>query len=54
MAGPCLPPALLCPDLPLQGACLTKLADGGLAPLLIAAGTGVMMLTWRKEDRICC
>ena len=40
--------ALLCLDLPLFGACLTKLADGGVVPLLIAAGVGVVMLTWRK------
>ena len=39
---------LLCLDLPLFGACLTKLADGGVVPLLIAAGVGVVMLTWRK------
>lgn len=39
---------LFCLDLPLFGACLTKLPDGGIVPLLIAAGAGVMMLTWRK------
>jgi len=39
---------LLCLDLPLFGACLTKLPDGGIVPLLIAAGVGVVMMTWRK------
>jgi KUP system potassium uptake protein len=46
--GALLLAGLLCLDLPLFGACLTKLADGGVVPLLIAAGVGVVMLTWRK------
>jgi len=39
---------LLCLDLPLFGACLTKIADGGIVPLLIAGGVGAVMLVWRK------
>lgn len=39
---------LLCLDLPLFGACLTKLADGGVVPLLIASAVAAVMLTWRK------
>jgi len=39
---------LLCLDLPLFGACLTKLFDGGFVPILIAAAVGIVMLTWRK------
>ena len=37
---------LLCLDLPLFFACLTKLFEGGLVPILIAAGAGSIMLTW--------
>lgn len=39
---------LLCLDLPLFGACLTKIADGGLVPLLLALAVAAVMLTWRK------
>ncbi len=39
---------LLCLDLPLLGACLTKIADGGLVPLLMALAVATVMLTWRK------
>ena len=39
---------LLCLDLPLFGACLTKLFEGGFVPVLVAVGVGVVMLTWRK------
>ena len=39
---------LLCLDLPLFFACLTKLLDGGLVPILIAAGAGSIMLTWAR------
>jgi KUP system potassium uptake protein len=46
--GALLLAGLLCLDLPLFGACLTKLLDGGLVPLLIAAAVAVVMLTWRK------
>ena len=35
-------------DLPLAGACLTKLFDGGFVPLVLAAGVAIIMLTWRK------
>ena len=35
-------------DLPLFGACLTKLFDGGFVPILVAVGVGIVMLTWRK------
>jgi len=35
-------------DLPLAGACLTKIFDGGYVPLLIAAAITIVMLTWRK------
>ncbi len=46
--GALLLAGLLCLDLPLFGACLTKLADGGVVPLLIACGVAAVMLTWRK------
>lgn len=39
---------LLCLDLPLFGSCLTKLFDGGLAPVLLGASVAAVMLTWRK------
>lgn len=39
---------LLCLDLPLLGACLTKIPDGGLVPLLMALAVATVMLTWRK------
>jgi KUP system potassium uptake protein len=39
---------LLCLDLPLFGACLTKIADGGIVPLAIAGLVGTMLLVWRK------
>jgi len=40
--------ALLCLDLPLFGACLTKLFEGGFVPVLLAVATGAVMLTWRR------
>ncbi len=43
---------LLCLDLPLFIACLTKLFDGGLVPVLIAAGAGSIMLTWARGRRL--
>ena len=46
--GALLLAGLLCLDLPLFGACLTKLADGGIVPLLIACAVAAVMLTWRK------
>lgn len=46
--GAALLAGLLCLDLPLFGACLTKIWDGGMVPLVIAALAGVVMLTWRK------
>jgi KUP system potassium uptake protein len=39
---------LLCLDLPLFGACLTKLSGGGIVPILLALGVAATMLTWRK------
>jgi KUP system potassium uptake protein len=39
---------LLCLDLPLFGACLTKIADGGIVPLALAVAVAAVMLTWRK------
>ena len=39
---------LLCLDLPLFGACMTKLFEGGFVPVLVAAAVGIVMLTWRK------
>ena len=39
---------LLCLDLPLLGACLTKIADGGMVPLALAWAVATVMLTWRK------
>ena len=43
---------LLCLDVPLFGACLTKLFEGGFVPVLVAAGVGLVMLTWRKGRAI--
>jgi KUP system potassium uptake protein len=34
--------------LPLFGACLTKIADGGIVPLALAWVVAAVMLTWRK------
>ena len=39
---------LLSLDLPLLGACLTKIADGGIVPLALALAVAAVMLTWRK------
>lgn len=39
---------LLCLDLPLLGACLTKIVDGGVVPLAMAVAVAAVMLTWRK------
>jgi KUP system potassium uptake protein len=39
---------LMCLDLPLAGACLSKVLDGGYVPLLLAAAITTVMLTWRK------
>ncbi|TSA36139.1 MAG: potassium transporter Kup [Verrucomicrobiaceae bacterium] len=39
---------LLCLDLPLFGACLTKLFEGGFVPVLLAIALGAVMLTWRR------
>jgi KUP system potassium uptake protein len=39
---------LLSLDLPLFGACLTKIADGGIVPLALAGAVAAVMLTWRK------
>jgi KUP system potassium uptake protein len=39
---------LLSLDLPLLAACLTKIADGGVVPLVLAAAVGIVMMTWRK------
>ena len=39
---------LLSLDLPLLAACLTKIADGGVVPLVLAAVVGIVMMTWRK------
>jgi KUP system potassium uptake protein len=39
---------LLSLDLPLFGACLTKIADGGIVPLALAVAVAAVMLTWRK------
>lgn len=40
--------ALLSLDLPLLAACLTKIADGGIVPLVLALAVAAVMLTWRK------
>jgi len=40
--------ALLAVDLPLFLASLSKLLDGALVPVLLAAGVAVVMLTWRR------
>ncbi|MGA1516962.1 MAG: KUP/HAK/KT family potassium transporter, partial [Phycisphaerales bacterium] len=39
---------LLVIDLSLFGACLTKIADGGYVPMLIAAAAPTIMIVWRK------
>ncbi|MFM8831401.1 MAG: KUP/HAK/KT family potassium transporter, partial [Spartobacteria bacterium] len=39
---------LLCLDLPLLGACLSKIADGGVVPLGLAVAVAAVMLVWRK------
>ncbi|MEI8292560.1 MAG: KUP/HAK/KT family potassium transporter [bacterium] len=39
---------LLTLDLPLFGACCTKIADGGIVPLVLAGAVAMVMLTWRK------
>lgn len=43
---------LLCLDLPLFGSCLTKFFEGGFVPVLIAAATGAVMLTWRRGRQL--
>ncbi len=40
--------ALLVLDLSLFGACVTKIPDGGIVPILLAIVATVVMLTWRK------
>ncbi len=40
--------ALLGLDLPLFGACLTKIFEGGFFPVILACGVAAVMLTWRK------
>ena len=47
LGGPLLA-GLLVVDLSLFGACLTKIAEGGYVPLLIAAAATTMLLVWRK------
>lgn len=47
ISGPLLA-GLLVVDLSLFGACLTKIADGGAVPILIAAAATTTMLVWRK------
>lgn len=44
--------ALLGLDLPLFGACLTKLFEGGFFPMLLAGGVAAVMLTWRKGRQV--
>ena len=39
---------LLMIDLPLFAACMTKLFEGGLVPLLLAGFVAMLMLVWRK------
>jgi KUP system potassium uptake protein len=39
---------LLCLDIPLFASCLTKFFEGGFVPILLAAGAGAVMLTWRR------
>ena len=39
---------LLAIDLPLFLACLGKLFDGGLVPVVLAAGVAAVMFTWRR------
>jgi KUP system potassium uptake protein len=47
LGGPLLA-GLLVIDLSLFGACLTKIADGGYVPMLIAAAATTIMIVWRK------
>jgi len=47
LGGPLLA-GLLVIDLSLFGACLTKIADGGYVPMLIAAAATAIMIVWRK------
>jgi KUP system potassium uptake protein len=47
LGGPLLA-GLLAIDLSLFGACLTKIAEGGYVPLLIAAAATTAMIVWRK------
>jgi KUP system potassium uptake protein len=35
-------------DIPLFASCLTKFFEGGFVPILLAAGAGAVMLTWRR------
>jgi KUP system potassium uptake protein len=39
---------LMAVDLPLFLACLTKLADGGIVPVILAAGALLLLTTWKK------
>ncbi len=39
---------LLAIDLPLFLACLSKVLDGGIVPILLAGGVAVTMLTWHR------
>lgn len=39
---------LLAIDLPLFLACLSKLLDGGMVPILLAGGVAVTMMTWHR------
>ncbi len=39
---------LLALDVPLFGACVTKIPDGGIVPILLAVAATLVLLTWRK------
>jgi KUP system potassium uptake protein len=43
---------LLLLDFSLFGACLTKLFEGGLVPVILATGVSAIMLTWHRGRRL--
>lgn len=43
---------LLVLDLSLFGACLTKLFEGGVVPVILAAAVSAIMLTWHRGRRL--